>query len=165
MQALIIRHAIAEEPEEFDGPDEFRPLTRKGRRKMLEAAQGLARLVKRIDVLASSPLIRAVQTAQILADEFHPAELLQRDELAPGATPEKLLAWLAKRDVGSTVALVGHEPNLSKFIAYASTHGRSEFVQLGKGAACMIEFEADPAPGTGVIAWLMQSKQLRKMAG
>ena len=162
MQALIIRHAIAEEPEDFDGPDEQRPLTGEGRRKMREAAKGLASLVKRIDVLATSPLVRAVQTARIVADEFKRVDLIEIDELLPGITSTKLLQWVARQDA-QTIALVGHEPGLSQVIACASANHRSGFVRMGKGAACMIEFEDEIAPGAGMIVWLMQSKHLRDL--
>ncbi len=163
MQVLIIRHAVAEEPDDFDGPDEQRPLTVDGRKEMRRAAAGFARIVKQIDVLASSPLVRAVQTARIVSDEFDHAEPVELQDLSPGVAPGKLIAWLTEREPNQTIALVGHEPALSQFIAYATSGQRQAFVRMGKGAACMIEFEQEIAPGEGTIVWLMQCKQLRKL--
>ena len=74
MQVLVVRHAIAEQREEFapTGKDDSqRPLTHDGRRKMRRGAVGLRAVVPAIDVLATSPLLRAVQTAEILAAVYN----------------------------------------------------------------------------------------------
>ena len=66
MKLLLVRHAIAEEREEFERtgePDDQRPLTSEGRKKMKRAAAGLGELVNKVDILATSPLARAQQTA------------------------------------------------------------------------------------------------------
>src|SRR5436190_1246413 len=71
MQLLIVRHGIAEERETWaPRNDDLRPLTEEGKKKMKEAAKGLHALVPKLEVLASSPLTRAVQTATILAKEY-----------------------------------------------------------------------------------------------
>ncbi|MGH7674557.1 MAG: SixA phosphatase family protein, partial [Gemmatimonadales bacterium] len=73
MQLLIVRHAIAQDRDEHatSGQDDsLRSLTREGRVKMRQAAKGLHRLVKTLDVLATSPLARAAQTAEILGAEY-----------------------------------------------------------------------------------------------
>lgn len=164
MQILIIRHAIAEEPENFDGPDELRPLTAAGRRKMRDAARGLTRIIKRIDVLATSPLLRAVQTAQIAAEEFKRIEPIEVGELAPGVSAQKLLQWLQKHDADQTIALVGHEPGLSQFIGYLVTARPHSIVNMKKGACCLIEFEDKAEAGHGVIQWLMKPRALRALS-
>src|SRR5690349_1646647 len=73
MRIVVVRHAIAVAPEEFvsaDRPDEARPLTAKGRRRMRRAARGLHRLVPTLDLLAASPYRRAQETAEIVAAAY-----------------------------------------------------------------------------------------------
>src|SRR5258708_39107238 len=69
MELLVIRHGVAMDKEEFakaGTSDDLRPLTSAGMEEMKEIARGLRELVKKIDVLATSPLVRAVQTAEII---------------------------------------------------------------------------------------------------
>src|SRR5215510_9395412 len=98
MQLLLIRHARAEDRETFAAtgqPDSKRPLTGKGIRRMKKAARGLRSLVPSIDLLVSSPLRRAVETARIIADVYGGIRCIERDELAPEAAAEELIDWLA----------------------------------------------------------------------
>jgi phosphohistidine phosphatase len=88
MQLLIVRHGIAEERETWaPRNDDLRPLTEAGKKKMKEAAKGLHALVPSLDVLASSPLTRAMQTATILAKEYEKNEPPKVDALMPGQHP------------------------------------------------------------------------------
>ncbi|HEX7242015.1 MAG TPA: histidine phosphatase family protein, partial [Longimicrobiaceae bacterium] len=94
MQLLVVRHAIAEDREEFartGADDSLRPLTPEGRRRMRRAARGLRRLVPRLGLLASSPLTRAAQTAQILAEAYGGTETATFPELEPGSHPAALV--------------------------------------------------------------------------
>src|SRR5690348_4352380 len=121
MQVVVIRHAIAVEPEEAAKekmPDAQRPLTKPGRKKMCAAARGLARVVDRIDVLASSPLVRARQTAEIVAGAFDGMKIATIDELKPGKPLKSVLQWLQGQRADATIALVGHEPQLGMLITY-----------------------------------------------
>lgn len=86
MQVLVVRHAIAEQQEEFarTGKDDSqRPLTDDGRRKVRRGAAGLRAVVPAIDVLATSPLLRAVQTAEILAAVYNGRNMVTVKELSP----------------------------------------------------------------------------------
>src|ERR1043165_2088236 len=121
MHLLIVRHAIAEERDEFaktGKPDELRPLTPDGRRKMARAARGLVTLVPSIDLLASSPLVRAVQTAEIVAAAYDGKEIVQADALRDDAEPASTAKWLAAQKPKEFVAIVGHEPHLSLFASW-----------------------------------------------
>jgi hypothetical protein len=73
--------------------------------------------VPSIDLLASSRLRRAVDTAQIIADTYAGISRIERDELAPGADLEGLIHWLAAENVKHTLCIVGHEPDLSELLA------------------------------------------------
>jgi len=115
MWLVIIRHAKAEDALDFartGQPDARRPLTDSGRKRMRRAVAGLIREVEFIDVLASSPLLRARQTAEIVAEAYVGRTVIELDLLAPGGEPEQLRAWLRGQRDDVVVAIVGHEPDL-----------------------------------------------------
>jgi phosphohistidine phosphatase len=164
MKVLIIRHARAEERGLLKR-DAGRRLTNGGRKDMRKAAKGLTRLVANLDILATSPLVRARQTAEILADVLDDSAPTELDLLAPGGRPEKLVAWLGNQREDATVALVGHEPDLSRFAGFVLTGEAQSLLELKKGAVCLIEFERKPAAGEGRLLWLLAPAQLRRLAG
>ena len=144
MRLLLIRHAPAEDRETFarTGRDDGeRPLTDEGRRKMRRAARGLARLVDRIDLLASSPLVRAVQTAEIVADAYGRLEIVQSGEWAPQADPRAILPWLKQHESRDWVAAVGHEPHVGACASWLLAERTAPFFVFKKGGACLLEFE------------------------
>ncbi|MFM1892035.1 MAG: hypothetical protein RLZ44_1112 [Pseudomonadota bacterium] len=166
MDILIVRHGIAEERESFaerGRSDDLRPLTKKGIERMREGARGLKQVVEQIDVLASSPLTRAQQTAEILAKSFSPGPVIEVPELAPGHGPAVVTAWLAAQETDGTLALVGHEPDLSELVAWLVC-GRSEgFLDLKKGAACLVSSHGAPAQGRCILRWALTPRQLRQL--
>src|SRR5689334_22700913 len=121
MRLLLIRHAIAEDRASFAAtgqPDDLRPLTDRGRKRMRKAARGLARLVAEVDVIATSPLARAIETTEIVARRIRARDVDMLDELRPEAAPEALGAWLLGHRRDGLVACVGHEPHLSSLAAW-----------------------------------------------
>lgn len=167
MQILIIRHAIAEDRETFartGESDDRRPLTEKGRSRMRKAAAGLKRLIE-IDMVAHSPLVRAVQTAEILKSEFPATELAEVPELAPGKGAESLAHWLGFVSRKATVALVGHEPDLSEFVAWLTTGAPRSFISLKKGGAVLLECQDQPGPGSATLLWALPPAYLRYLSG
>jgi phosphohistidine phosphatase len=164
MHLLLIRHARAADR----GPgtrDASRRLTKGGRADMRKAAKGLARLIVKLDVLATSPLVRARETADIVADVLDSPAPNEVEWLAPGGAPAKLLAWIAGQPAQATVALVGHEPDLSRFAGYVLSGAAETFIEFKKGAAGLIGFEGKPAAGDGRLLWLLAPGQLRRLAG
>lgn len=167
MKVLLIRHAIAEEREVFartGKEDGLRPLTRVGRRKMRRAAKGLRVVVPKIDVLATSPLTRAAQTAELVAGAYEGLRAVQVPALVPGKPPQQLLQWLRGQPAGATVALVGHEPDLGTFASWLLTGLQESFLPMKKGGACLLAFDKDVKPGRAVLRWSMRPAQLRKLA-
>ena len=169
LRVLVVRHAIAEEPADFaraGGPDAERPLTKDGRRKMRQAARGLLGLVPDLPVIATSPLVRAVETAEILARRYAKAggepETVRLSALAPGKPANVLLGWLAERPRdGGPVAIVGHEPHLGQFVSWSLTGLRESFVELKKGQAVLLEFPDEVRPGRAKLLWSLRPGQLR----
>jgi phosphohistidine phosphatase len=122
MYLYLIRHGIAEDPDplvpNLIASDEIRPLTKIGRKKFIQVADKLQKLDLIFDLIITSPLVRARQTAEILIARQVSSKLEISPDLKPiGNLPSWLMAWNARSiDTAiSKVALVGHEPNLSEW--------------------------------------------------
>lgn len=167
MQIILVRHGIALELHDLPSgsSDATRPLSDKGHKRMKEIAKGLRRILDTpLEIICSSPLRRAVETAEHLALEFGVVDLREFPELAPGNRPEQVIAALAKLPKDSCVALVGHEPDISHLAGYFLSRTDPPFLHFSKGTAALIEFTAEPTPGTGRLVWHMQPAELRKLA-
>ena len=115
MELLIVRHAIAFERNARRWPDDRdRPLNPRGLGRARQAAQGLACLVKPPARVLASPLVRTSQTAELLTRFARWPGAARCPQLEPGAAPEALLALLP---AAGRVALIGHEPDLSRLLA------------------------------------------------
>jgi phosphohistidine phosphatase len=166
MDLLVVRHAIAEDRETFaqTGQDDGeRPLTAEGRRKFERGVRGLRKLVEAIDLLATSSLVRATQTGEHLEEAYGISRTVRLRELAPEADPSSLLPWLRRHARQPVVAVVGHEPHLSGLVEVLLTGRRSGFVDLEKGAACLLGLGTRPAPGRATLRWLLTAAQLRRL--
>ena len=167
MELLVVRHAIAGEREDFartGRPDGERPLTGAGRKRFEEGARGLLRLVPSIDLLATSPLVRAMETADVLRDAYGRLRTVKLEELSPDARPADLLPWLGAQRRRPTVAVVGHEPHLSALVEHLLTGRSGGFLALKKGGACLLAFGRAPAAGGAELRWLLTAGQLRRLA-
>jgi phosphohistidine phosphatase len=161
MEILLVRHAIAARTS-ARGPqaDARRRLTSEGRRRMIRGARGLAALVPELDAVLPSPLVRAVETARILADAFGLTPGDGLTALAPGHPPQEAVEHLRTLRTG-TVALVGHEPHLSSLAALLVVGDPSPLFTFRKGGACLLEIEDAPRPGGARLRWLATAKLLR----
>jgi phosphohistidine phosphatase len=172
MNLLVIRHAIAEDKEAFAASgrsDDQRPLTEAGRSKMRRAAEGLRSTCPRVAVLASSPLLRARETADIVAPAFRVGRVEIVDALRPDRPFEELTSWLRRRvspndPDDTTVAVVGHEPHLSGLVTWLMTSAMDSRIELKKGGACLLGFEGKPAAGEATLRWALTPSQLRALA-
>ncbi|HEX7183387.1 MAG TPA: histidine phosphatase family protein [Thermoanaerobaculia bacterium] len=166
MQLLMIRHAIAEERDDFaktGKDDDLRPLTDEGRKKMKQAAKGLKTVVPEVDLLATSPLTRAAQTAAILDSIYGGLEEVEIEELAPETTPADFLRWL-RQQKKDTIAVVGHEPSISLILSWLLTGNERRIFSFRKGGACLLEFPDEVASGTATLLWALTPGQLRELA-
>lgn len=163
-QVFVIRHAEAEEPVDAARErrnDGQRRLTESGKHDMHRGAEGLARLVEDIPLILTSPLKRAVETAEILHTAFPEAKLRQQPLLSPGFDPEALLRSIA--GASGPIALVGHEPDLSQWVGYMSTGASRSVVRMKKGSVCRLDMPDPGYAGEACIAWLLTLKQLGKL--
>lgn len=166
MRLLLIRHAIAEDVEQFaraGGTDAQRPLTDIGRKKMRKGANRLRFQVEGIDVLACSTLVRARETAEIIARAFGDIAILERNDLTPDSPLDSAVAWLKQQPAASTVALVGHQPYLGFMAGFLLTGAPRPLLALKKGGVAMIEFADVVKPGAGILRWALTSSQLRSL--
>jgi phosphohistidine phosphatase len=155
MNLYFLRHGIAAErpPDGSDSPE--RPLTDEGIARMQLAARGMRRLGVDVDTLLTSPLLRARQTASIVAERLDVTPEVT-ELLAPGAPWRALLNELEQRGA-RRVMLVGHEPDLSLTISALTGGG---LLQLKKGGMALVELPPD-SESDGVLHWLMTPKTLR----
>lgn len=165
-QLLVVRHAIAEDAAEWarEHPDDAgRPLTTEGRKKMKRVAEGLRTLVPDIQLLATSPLTRAVQTAEILADAYGGLKPVVVPSLAPAQSAADVSTWLTGERRHDTVAIVGHEPGLGRTVSWLLARSERSFLEIKKGAALLISFADALEAGNGSLLWALTPSQLRAL--
>jgi phosphohistidine phosphatase len=163
MEIFLVRHGVAVD-RESDMPDAFRPLTSKGRRRFRKTARSFARLGCKLDLILTSPLVRAVQTAEILAGEAKYGEVAILEELDPKYSVADLLKAVTKRANGArSVALVGHEPQLSSVLAVLAAVD-AETLDVKKGAIVRLDARNPAQRGSGGAFWSLKprSKTVKK---
>jgi|SRR5579863_230716 len=162
----IMRHGLAVEPGSTDYPDDSkRPLTPEGKVRMQQIAKGLKRLDVELHWIVSSPLVRAVQTAEAVAQTLQPDVPLDHSEtLSPGGSAEGLIAYLAKHSGRQRVLLVGHEPDLGQLAVRLIGAGRHAHLAFKKGGCCLIRFEEFPPRSPGELVWWLTPRILRRLA-
>jgi phosphohistidine phosphatase len=174
MKIYLLRHGPAMEAAEAGGDDRARRLSHDGRRRTIQAARAMARLDVRPGLILSSPLARALETAELTAKELGMDGATRKEpRLEPGATPKALAQALAQvlrragKDVDS-VMLVGHNPDLELFLAWLTAPDAQAALTLAKGALAVIELDdaraALKAPGCGRLVALWPGKALARLA-
>jgi 8-oxo-dGTP diphosphatase len=153
----FLRHGDAGEPRAHD--DDGRELSPEGEAQLRAAAPLWRSLGVRPDAVISSPLPRALRTAELLVVGVDLDGMPLVDErLRPGARWPDLAGAVAAHPDAHSVAIVGHDPDLAEAVALA-TGGSS--IRLRKGALAAVEFRGDPEPGDGTLAWLLDPKLYR----
>lgn len=145
--------------------DSLRPLTEKGREKTEKMAQMLEVWEENIDLILSSPLVRAQQTAEILNRILRVGKPIECTELVPSAPPQAFAQWLKYHAKNATqLVAVGHEPQLSLFASWALAGTKTSFVNLKKSGMICLEFESfeQITEKTAELAWAVQPKLLVK---
>ena len=165
MRLYLIRHAIAEERVPGGEGDDFdRALTPEGMRKMRRHVKALVKLGAIPGEIWSSPLVRARQTAEILAAGLGgSAKVRLVDALRPDQSPGDVLPQLG-RSAHDSVALVGHEPLLGELAARLLSGRRTDVVEFKKGGAACFEVEEPKPPIHGRLLWLLTPKAMAEMA-
>jgi len=166
MEIYLLRHGLAVErgTAGFEA-DEARPLTPKGRRQLRKIAAAMKKLDLRFDLILSSPLLRAKQTAEIIAIALKLKKHLQySNALAPGGEAEHLLRQLHRlKPSPETLLLVGHEPDLSRLVSLLVTGTLSLQMDFKKGGLCKLDAEKLKAGKCATLAWLLTPGQMKLM--
>jgi phosphohistidine phosphatase len=164
-ELYIMRHGIAVARGSAGITNDVkRPLTPVGKQKMRGIAEGLNQIGFQVDWIVTSPLVRAVETAEIIAESLDSRIPLDFcDALRPGESAEALISFLAKHPDRKRTLVVGHEPNLSETAARLVGAGRHANFGFKKGGCCLITFNEFPPKSPGRLLWWLTPRLLRKL--
>lgn len=165
MEVLVLRHGEAGKRGPIDSRDYERALTAVGREEVEEVAQSLKEQKLRVDKIVTSPLRRARETAEIVAERLKKrADLEAWDELKPEADRRGLYRRLSNLKQDGAVMLVGHEPYLSELISEViSGNARCRIALKKTGMAKLEVTSLSPTPH-GELRWLLTPRQLKKLS-
>lgn len=164
MNCLLFRHGIAVSPEEWEGSEEERPLTKEGNAKTAQVAAGLKRIGMKPTHLLCSPLIRTQQTAEITKEVLQIKPKIQLcPELVYDQSPMQLFSILQGFPLDAFVMCVGHEPHLGQTAALMIFGKNSSGLAVKKAGGCLISFDGNVGVGRGYLEWWMAPAQLRAL--
>jgi phosphohistidine phosphatase len=162
LELYLIRHGIAAERGEEYPDDSKRPLTSAGISRLSKEARALDTLGVAFDLILTSPLVRARQTADVFAESMKSKPpIATTDSLAPAGAPANVIQELGKHMRKARIALVGHEPNMGELAARLI--GARKALEFKKGAICRIDFEVFPPKGVGTLRWFVTPRMLRRL--
>jgi phosphohistidine phosphatase len=157
MTCYFLRHGSAVDAGEWSGADFDRPLTRQGHDRITRAAKTIDGLRLNLDVIVTSPLVRAKQTATIVAKRLKLQDHLVEDERLGGGFGLSYLAeLLAEHRAADAVMLVGHEPGMSRTVGEMVGGANIDFKP---GSLASVDVP-DPATLSGTLVWLVPAKVL-----
>ncbi|HTZ53780.1 MAG TPA: phosphohistidine phosphatase SixA [Candidatus Acidoferrum sp.] len=159
MLCYFLRHGPAGDATTWEGSDFERPLTQDGIKRIAREAKTIAALEPELDLIITSPLVRARQTAEIVADELKLRNKLRQDDrLGLGFSAARLAEILRECENASALMLVGHEPSMSGTVGELIGGGEVDFK---KGALACVEVTRE-SPLRGVLLWLASPKLLTR---
>jgi phosphohistidine phosphatase len=158
----LVRHGLAAEQGPDYPNDDDRPLTDEGIERLRAQALGMRELRVRLDRVLTSPLLRAAQTAEVLAAGVGcETPMVPVDALRPGGRYDALMAALGRLGDDRSVALVGHMPSMGAIAARLI--GAAEPLPFKKGAVCCIEVDRLPPAQAGRLHWFLPPRALRAL--
>jgi phosphohistidine phosphatase len=164
IELYLVRHAIAAERGPKYPDDRLRPLTPAGTKKFAESIPGLIEIDVTMDVVLTSPLVRARDTAMILAAGLKPKPaVVEIEALSPGGRAQAVIEAIKQHTKRHRrLALVGHEPDLGELAARLL--GARGSVEFKKGGVAFIEVDGATPGGPGTLHWHLTPKALRALA-
>jgi len=158
MKLIVVRHAAAV-MRSSDIPDETRYLTAEGRVSFRKTARTMLKNGVEPGLILTSPLLRAVQTADVLAETLdYSGPFVVRNELRPGFDVQALGKLLDEYRSVDELVLVGHEPDLSTLVAFLTS--RPGGFNFKKGAAVSLKIDPAKLPASTAFKWLALGKKL-----
>jgi phosphohistidine phosphatase len=160
MKLFIVRHAWAGEAGDPQYPDDsLRPLTSEGRTRFREVVRALAKRGMAPNIIATSPLVRCRQTAEIIVEVLGGGiPLVELPALAPESDLKSLVAW-TQRQQAEAVAWVGHAPDVG-LLAAEMIGDCSADIRFAKGTIACIDLPGGCARAAGQLVWLATAKSL-----
>jgi phosphohistidine phosphatase len=164
LDLYLVRHAFAAHADPARWPDDAeRPLTDEGITRFRAAARGLSRLVPAVDSMLSSGYARAWQTAQLLHEVAGWLEPVECPALEAGRPASSALDIL-QGSIAHSIALVGHEPYLSRLASLLCTGSEDGLqLELKKGAVASLTFAGPVEPARACLRWTVGPKILRRL--
>jgi phosphohistidine phosphatase len=162
MIVYLVRHAWAEERDESKWPDDGqRPLTEKGQQRFVNVVKTLIQRGFAPELIATSPLVRCQQTADIAARHIPcQPKVIQREELVPGSDLGGILRWTCRQAADfKEVAWVCHAPDIDRMGA-ALIGDEKASLHFAKGAVALVRFDGPPEEAAGELCWLATAKIL-----
>jgi phosphohistidine phosphatase len=157
MEVYLLRHGIAAD-DRSGSADAERALTRKGRQKLRQVLSSVRSAVTRPSLILTSPLVRAVQTAEVAAEVFaYQGALLRTKALLPTASPQGVWQELRAHQREQKLLLVGHEPLLSQAVSYLLAAPRLR-VDFKKAGLVRIDIESFSTTPSGILKWFVTPK-------
>jgi phosphohistidine phosphatase len=165
MELHLVRHAIAFDSDPHRWPDDsLRPLSPEGEERFRRAAQGLGRLVPTVEVVLASPYVRAWRTAELMAEEAGWPQPVRCEELGADRPAAEAVGALRRHGAAETLAMVGHEPNLSELASLLLTRSAWQAaIDMKKGGAICLRFDGEAQPGEASLVWLLTPMILRAL--
>jgi phosphohistidine phosphatase len=163
LEVFVLRHGEA--GPSFDEPerDDARSLTREGRTEIEAIASSLPELGVELDLVVTSPLPRALQTAEIVARQFRVLNKLEQwSELRPLGESESVYRRLSLQKAGSSLLMVGHEPQLSGMIGEIVAGSSHVNLILKKAGFAKVEILGFKPRITGELRWLLTPRLMKK---
>src|SRR5262245_58857535 len=159
MFIYLARHAWAGERGDPRWPDDsLRELEPAGIKRYTKVVKLLADRGFAPERIATSPYIRCLQTAEIIAKNVEDKPAIEKlPALEPGSDLQSLLAW-SRAQGKLNVCWVGHSPDVEQLAA--ALIGGSGQIRFAKGAVAAIGFEGEPHAGSGELCWLATAKLL-----
>jgi phosphohistidine phosphatase len=165
MNLYIVRHAIAIDEGTEGYEDSERPLTDTGRKKMRQIARGLRALGVGVDLILSSPYVRARETAEILEDAFKmKGKIAFSENLVQLGDPDLLIAEINEKYPVDSIAIVGHEPNLSALTGLLISENAKIDMTYKKGGVCKLTADDLHLSRTATLEWLLTPKILVELS-
>jgi phosphohistidine phosphatase len=165
VECILFRHGIALDSKDWKGAEALRPLSPDGEKKTRKAIAGLRQLGITPTHLWSSPLLRAVQTAELIRNRFQMNGDIQiHDALLPDAPPDELMKVVASLPDNACAIFVGHEPHLGAAASVMLFGKPNGGLSLKKAGSCSVRFDEKPKTGRGTLNWWLMPSQLRNLA-
>jgi phosphohistidine phosphatase len=164
MRLYLVRHGIAITTDRAGMADDERPLAQEGIEKLNQSVPGLRSLGCTPEIILSSPLPRARQTAEILAGALEVTAALEIcPSLAPPVRREHVYKEIRRHGERATLMLVGHQPSLGEIAAEIAWGTPHNYIELKKGGICALDFEFIGGMPKGTLLWLLTPALLRSI--